>query len=464
MNPMAPGTQGQAPHAADSECPEGTAPARVGASGAATALGAALTSSRRAVCREHPDHQELPVVYNDFLNGFSSSPSTGRVLRLVEAAADIWADIYCMDARRNDEEQGGWWDSLGEREPSVCGLPGVGLAGAMQAVHDTGMRPGLWLEPEMVGLRSPLAAELPPESFIRRNGARVGERGRYQLDFRHPAARAHLDQGLDSLVEDYGLGYLKLDYNVDTGAGTFGLSGPEPHGSGLPGHSHAMLDWATVAMDRHPGLIVEGPAAGGSRLGGASGGVFSPLSLTDQQGMLPIPPISAAAPLAVAPEQNGVWARVDGTMDDEVIAFSLAVPLASRYHLAGRIDTLSRRQRTIVRQALAAYAGLRRHIRTALPAWPLGLPGWRDEWVAQATVGAEATLVVVQRRRGTSSRQIPLPHLRPGARLETVFPAWSAGETQLDFTPEGAMLTVRLSSYPAARVYRILHTDSGEEQ
>ena len=45
------------------------------------------------------------------------------------------------------------------------------------------------------------------------------EHGRYHLDLRHPAAVKHLDQVVDFLVGDLGVGYLKLDYNIMRRAG-----------------------------------------------------------------------------------------------------------------------------------------------------------------------------------------------------------------------------------------------------
>ena len=41
---------------------------------------------------------------------------------------------------------------------------------------------GLWLEPEVIGVRSPLAATLPDDAFFRRHGVRVSDSGRYLLD------------------------------------------------------------------------------------------------------------------------------------------------------------------------------------------------------------------------------------------------------------------------------------------
>ncbi|MES9618620.1 hypothetical protein ACPCBX_01585 [Streptomyces tuirus] len=56
--------------------------------------------------------------------------------------------------------------------------------------------------------------KLPPEAFFQRDGLRLPEQGRHQLDLRHPAARAHLDKTGDRIAGDRGVGHLKLDYNI----------------------------------------------------------------------------------------------------------------------------------------------------------------------------------------------------------------------------------------------------------
>jgi hypothetical protein len=50
------------------------------------------------------------------------------------------------------------------------------------------MVPGLWLEPEVIGVHSPMAKSLPDEAFFRRDGARVTEAGRHHLDLRQGSA------------------------------------------------------------------------------------------------------------------------------------------------------------------------------------------------------------------------------------------------------------------------------------
>ena len=390
-------------------------------------VAAELTRYRRRIRRPHMDNVELPVIYNDFLNGLMADPTTEKELPLIAAAAALGVEVFCIDAGWYDDENGGWWDSVGEWKPSVNRFPDGGLAGLIARIRDAGMKPGLWLEPEVVGARSPLADSLPPEAFFSRRGKRVKEWGRFQLDLRHPAARAHLDEVVDRLMAEFDLAYLKLDYNIDIGAGT-DVGGAA--GAGLLDHNREFLRWVTAVMDRYPGLTVEGCSAGGSRTDGASGAVFPIQSLTDQQDFLKTPPISAAAALAITPEQAGVWASVEGSMGDEQLAFSLVSALLSRIHLAGRIDTLNGEQRDIVRAGIEAHKALRAGIPSSLPTFPLGLPGWRDEWIAQGARLGESTLAIaVHRRGGPAELTIDLPSwLGPNPSVEVAYPSWGAAD------------------------------------
>ncbi|MBL0888785.1 glycoside hydrolase family 36 protein [Myceligenerans indicum] len=444
------------------------------------ALASALTAYRRHLRRTHPDHDALPVVYNDFLNALMSDPTTERALPLIEAAADLGAEYYVIDAGWYDDEFGGWWDSVGAWEPSTNRFPGGGLTAVIDRIRELGMKPGLWLEPEVIGVRSPMADRLSPEAFFRRDGHRVAEWGRYQLDLRHPAARAHLDTVVDRLVGEFGLAYLKFDYNVDIGPGT-DAGGSEPAGNGLLGHGRAMLDWVAAVMDRHPGLVVEGCAAGGSRTDPASGAVFPIQSLTDQQDFWLVPPVAAAAPLTIPPEQAGVWASVDRTMTAEEIAFSLVTALLSRVHLAGRIDTLDAGQREVVREALAVHRSLRQATARSVPVWPLGLPDWRDPWVVLGARDGQDLYLAVWRRadagrsgvardgtgrhaagHGTAgadgdSVRLRLPGLVATGDAEVLFPAW--GEASAVVVDGGEALEVKLPGPTSARLFRLRVTD-----
>lgn len=418
-------------------------------------VAAELTAYRRRIRRPHPDNMELPVIYNDFLNGLMSNPTTARERPLIAAAAAMGVEVFCIDAGWYDDENGGWWDSVGEWEPSIKRFPDGGLAGLIGEIRAAGMRPGLWLEPEVVGSRSRIAESLPADAFFTRGGKRIKEWGRYQLDLRHPAAREHLDGVVDRLMADFDLAYLKLDYNIDIGAGT-DLDGSV--GAGLLGHNRAFLAWVAAVMDRHPGLTVEGCAAGGSRTDGASGAVFPIQSLTDQQDFAKTPPISAAAPMAITPEQSGVWASVEGAMGDEQLAFSVISAMLARVHLAGRIDTLSEAQLELVHAGLDAYKSLRSRISSSVPCFPLGLPEWRDDWIAQGSRLDGTTLAIAVHRRGGDARKdIALPAwLGPNPTATVVYPAWGAVEIMPSDPAAGpaqpAVLSVPLPEKNSARL------------
>ncbi|GAA3804180.1 alpha-galactosidase [Streptomyces phyllanthi] len=389
------------------------------ASGGFEAALDALTRHRRATRRPHPDHQGLPVVFNDFMNSLMGEPSTKALLPLVDAAAAAGAEYFCIDAGWYDDEPPGtvgpggvpgWWDAVGEWEESAPRFPG-GLNEVLDHIRAAGMVPGLWLEPEVVGVRSPVAAALPDEAFFRRDGVRLVEWGRHQLDLRHPAARAHLDTVVDRLVRDHGVGYLKLDYNIDIGPGTDGPGPGDGPGDGLLGHNRAYLDWLDGVLDRHPALVLESCAAGGSRTDHAILSRLPVHSVTDQQDFRLLPAIAAAAPTAVTPEQGAVWAYPLPEHGDAELGLVMVSAMLGRVHLSGRPDLLTEEQAALVRRAVDTYKTFRPLLPGALPRWPLGLPGWRDGWIALA-LSAEngTTLLALWRRDGAPETvTVPLP-------------------------------------------------------
>ena len=126
-----------------------------------------------------------------------------------------------------------------------------------------GMVPGLWLEIEVAGIHSPLAAK-PDAWFFMRRGRRVIDHNRYFLDFRNPNIRAHADAVVDRLVKDYGAGYIKFDYNCDALMGT--ETAADSFGQGLLEHQRAYLQWLDGVHQRYPALVLENCGSGGGRM------------------------------------------------------------------------------------------------------------------------------------------------------------------------------------------------------
>jgi alpha-galactosidase len=415
---------------------------------------AALTAHRRALLRPHSDRTALPVVFNDYMNTIMGDPTTAKLLPLIDAAADAGAEVFCIDAGWYDDD-GAWWDSVGAWEPSRSRFP-RGIEEVLAHIRRRGLTPGLWLEPEVIGVRSPIADKLPAEAFLQRNGVRVVEHGRYHLDLRHPAAVAHLDETVDRLVEQLGVGYFKLDYNIDPGAGTdVDAAGP---GAGLLGHNRAHLAWLDSVLDRHPGLTLENCGSGAMRMDYALLSRLQIQSTSDQQNPVLYPPIAAAAPLSVLPEQAANWAYPQPAMSDEEIAFTLCTGMAGRLYLSGHLDHMSPDQAASVRSAVAVHREVRADLARSVPAWPLGLPGWSDPWLALALVAGDTTYLTVWRRGDAATEAVlSLPHLAGRhVEIDVLYPRHLPA-FDVHFDPGDGRLTM---SDPggapvAARFYRV---------
>jgi alpha-galactosidase len=312
----------------------------------------------------------------------------------------------------------------------------------------------------VVGVNSEVGGQLPADAFFQRGGQLVVEHGRYHLDLRHPAAVKHLDQVVDFLVGELGVGYFKFDYNITVGPGpdTGGVSA----GAGLLAANRAQLDWLDAVLDRYPGLVIENCSSGGMRTDYALLSRMQLQSTSDQQEYFRYPPIAAAAPAAIAPEQAASWAYPQPEFSAGEIAFTMVNALLGRVHLSGHIDRMSGEQRELVAEAVRVYKeSLRPAIARSVPFWPLGLPRWDDAWVALGLRAPSGSLLAVWHRgpagaAGSGSTrpaavELPVPHLR-GTRVtpRLLYPG-NAGAAA-DWDEAAGILTVVLPGAPSACV------------
>ncbi|MEU5871234.1 glycoside hydrolase family 36 protein [Glycomyces sp. NPDC047369] len=429
-----------------------TVPATISTGDDFTGAVAALTAFRRAARRPHPDNAAMPVVFNDYMNTLNGDPTTAKLLPLIEAAANVGAEIFCIDAGWYDDS-GDWWPSVGEWRPSTTRFPG-GLAEVIDAIRGHGMVPGLWLEPEVIGVNSPMADRLPAEAFLQRHGQRIAEHQRYHLDLRHPAAVSHLNGVVDRLVAEFGIGFFKFDYNINPGPGTD--RDADSVGDGLLEHNRAHLAWLDGVLDRHPGLVVENCSSGAMRMDFAVLSRLAMQSTSDQQEFTKYPPIAAAAPISLLPEQAASWAYPQPGMDEEEAAFCLVTGLLGRYYVSGHLNEMTDAQRAVVAEAISAAKTLRAEIAAGAPHWPAGLPGWTDPWIALGLTGTEGDLVSVWRRGGPAATELRFPHLAGrDVRVETVFPQ-ALPEWKTDWDAATGTLTVRGDGAPVgARTLRL---------
>ncbi|MDT0144836.1 alpha-galactosidase [Microbacterium sp. PRC9] len=427
----------------------------VASTGSAGAV-AAMTRHRRWIRRRRTADTGSVLVFNDFMNTISGDPTTEKLLPLIDAAAAAGAECFCIDAGwYDDTPEGDWWPSVGEWLPAARRFPDGGLARVTDAIRAHGMRVGIWVEPEVIGVHSPLASTLPTDAFLQRHGRRVREHDRYFLDLRHPAARAHLDATFDRLISEFGVGFFKLDYNVTPGPGTdfaaFSV------GAGLLGHNRAHISWAERLRKRYPDVIFENCSSGAMRADFAMLEVFDIQSTSDQQDFQLYPPIAAGAPMQMLPEQAASWAYPQSWMTDEEIAFTMTTGLSGRLYMSGYLNRMDESQLALVHEAADVFKDIREDIARSVPEWPTRYPDWTDPVVTLLLRSSTRSLLFVWHRSDEFAVEttVDLGHGVKSSDIVALYPStlpsWSLtdlGEGRIRFTPATAGHSARVYEIP----------------
>ncbi|MCL6443954.1 MAG: alpha-galactosidase [Alicyclobacillus sp.] len=412
-----------------------------------------LTMYRRDIVQKSGRTREFPVIFNDYMNCLFGDPTEDKLLPLIDAAADLGCEYFCIDAGWYAEE-GDWWNSVGNWKPSSRRFPS-GFEKILERIRSRGMVPGIWIEIEVVGRRGATAPALPDSWFFYRHGNRVSDHGRFQLDFRNAEVRTACKRTIQTLVEDYGIGYLKLDYNINAGLGT-DVNATSP-GQGLLEHNRAYLSWLDDLLSTYPHVVIENCASGGLRMDYATLARCDVQSLSDQTDYKLMSVIACASPTAALPEQCGIWAypKADATPTEVITNMVNALPL--RIHLSGQVHLLGEEERQLIKEAICVHKSIRSRTRCAVPFWPLGLPAFSSQWAALGLKNSDEVLLAVWRRSSLADTvSIPLGHYVPSqARAEVLFPQ-KEGYVGLKWHSSSCKLSVRIREEYGSAVLRLV--------
>jgi len=335
---------------------------------------AEMTKYRRTIAKRDGADATLPIIFNDYMNCLKADPTEEKELPMIDRAHAAGAELYVIDAGWYAD--GTWWDTVGEWYECGWRFP-HGLKFVLDYIRAKGMIPGLWLEPEVMGINCPLAKEFEDNCFFMRHGQRVISRGRYQLDFRNPKVRAHIMSVFDRLIAEYGVGYFKLDYNIEAGVGTEVDS--DSLGDGLMEHNSAVLSLLDEVSAKYPDVIFENCSSGGMRMEYASLAHSHIQSTSDQTDYRHYSHIAAAVGTAVLPEQAAVWSypKACDTLDGVVMNMVNSMPL--RVHLSGELAFLSEEQLALVKEGVEVMKSIRKDTDKSIPFYPCGLPTYTDK-------------------------------------------------------------------------------------
>lgn len=353
---------------------------------------AEMTKYRRTLCKNNKANSSLPVIFNDYMNCLWGDPTTEKMIPVIDKAAEAGAEYYCIDCGWYAD--GTWWDSVGEWKPSTWRFPN-GIKEVLDYIRSKGLIPGVWLEIEVMDILCPIIDEFEDECFFMRHGKKVIDCGRYQLDFRHPKVREFATSVIDRVVNEYGVGYIKMDYNIEAGVGTEVNS--DSFGDGLLGHNRAYLSWVDEITAKYPDLILENCGSGGMRMDYAQLSRYHIQSVSDQSDYRNTAYISAGAPTAVLPEQAAIWSYPMKDDDENAVIFNMVGTMMQRIHLSGELHNLSEEKLELVKEAVACYKKIRADIPDAIPFYPMGIPKHTDDLICLAFKCSDCTRMTVWR-------------------------------------------------------------------
>ncbi len=396
-----------------------------------------MTKYRRLIRRPNKDNELLPVIFNDYMNCLQGDPTTEVLKPLIDSAKEAGCEYFCIDCGWYDD--GNWWASVGEWLPSKQRFPG-GLKEVIDYIHSKDMVPGLWLEIEVMGINCPMADKVPKEWFFQRNGKPMIDHMRYQLDFRNPEVRAYATSVVERLINEYGIGYIKNDYNIDTGIGTD--LNADSCGEGLFEHNKAYIAWIKELFAKYPDFIIENCSSGGMRMDYNMLATHSIQSVSDQTDYIKFTAIAANSATSCTPEQAAIWSYPLKDGDDEEAAYNMINSMLFRIHQSGYLGEIAPSRMNLVTAGIKTYKQYRDDIKTALPIWPTGLATLSDEYISSGLLLKDKLLIAVWRTCEGEQNGFDIPLTEYDcAQVQCIYPAelptdfkWNEQEKVLSVT------------------------------
>lgn len=274
---------------------------------------------------------------------------------IAECLADLPVGYLVMDAGWFARENGSWDQGQGDWIPSPALFP-QGLASAAADIRSKGLIPGLWFEFEVIGKDS--EAWNRTELQFHRNGVPLQSGDRRFWDFRKEEVHEYLEERVIDLIEENGIGYLKVDYNETTG---IGADGGDSFGEALYEHILGAVRFFERIRRRLPQLVIENCSSGGHRIEPLMVGLTSMSSFSDAHEPWEIPIIAANLQRIILPRQSQVWSVIRAEDNERRLVYSLSANFLGRMCLSGDIMGIDEKQREILSRAVKLYRA----------AWPI---------------------------------------------------------------------------------------------
>ncbi|KAB7786462.1 glycoside hydrolase family 36 protein [Bifidobacterium cebidarum] len=295
----------------------------------------------------------LPIIFNEFCSTWGL-PTEQSVLAQVEQLKGHGVEYVVMDA--------GWFDNKPFSEGTRFGAWQVskesfphGIKYVVDAIHQAGMKAGVWFEFEVVG-RQETECFNREEWLLKRDGIPITSDQRRFWDMRNAEVQAYLHERVIDFLRDNGFDYIKVDYNETLGIGCETPGKPESTlGDGLYDVIQASQAFFRQIRQELPNVVVEICSSGGHRLVQSFMEIGAMASFSDAHECDEIPLIAANMHRIIEPRQSQIWAVMRAELTEAQQRYRLASGFLGRLCLSGDMGLLSAEQWRTIDEALSLY-------------------------------------------------------------------------------------------------------------
>lgn len=206
--------------------------------------------------------RQVPVEWNHWWAYEDTHITAQRFHDNLAVAQSIGVDVCVLDAGWFGPSDVGtfWYDYRGDWDLVNHERFPQGIRPLADDAHARGMRFGMWCEIEALGAKARLA-ETHPELVALRNGERLG-----YVCLGNPAGQEFAYQTLARLIRENALDWIKLDFNLDPGAGCNRTDHGHGAGDGLFEHYTGYYRVLERIRREFPEVTLEGCSSGGLRI------------------------------------------------------------------------------------------------------------------------------------------------------------------------------------------------------
>lgn len=226
-----------------------------------------MSQNMHAFVREHIVRGEWkdkvrPVLLNSWEAAYFDI-NEKKLVSLAKAGKEVGIELFVMDdgwfGTRDDDTQ-----SLGDWEVNKKKLPN-GLSGLCQKINDLGLMFGIWVEPEMVNVKSNLYAAHPDWVMAIPDKPHAEGRSQRILDLTNPVVQDFIISKMSEVFASANISYVKWDMNrIVSDLYSPSLSS-ERQGEVMHRYQLGLYRCLEELTRRFPHILFEGCSSGGNR-------------------------------------------------------------------------------------------------------------------------------------------------------------------------------------------------------